>query len=185
MSLNICQTTTMTDVTENKCPFETDKKTRRTGFFTKKKMKVVFSINLLSPWHVNSLPQRFVCWALSLAKYYLHRLTPKSCPSPLQALSVAGLGAGLTEAVVVNPFEVVKVSLQANRDSFKEVDGNKIIIINLHHVGVVHLFFLMSSLMLVMSFSILPLRYSNHPHLLKQGASLRPMDSDGGAWIKG
>lgn len=34
---------------------------------------------------------------------------------------MAGLGAGLTEAVVVNPFEVVKVSLQANRDSFKEV----------------------------------------------------------------
>lgn len=38
-----------------------------------------------------------------------------------QALSAAGLGAGLTEAVVVNPFEVVKVSLQANRDAFKEV----------------------------------------------------------------
>uniref|UniRef100_A0A3Q3KTQ7 Mitochondrial 2-oxodicarboxylate carrier n=1 Tax=Mastacembelus armatus TaxID=205130 RepID=A0A3Q3KTQ7_9TELE len=47
-------------------------------------------------------------------------LCPKSCPSPHQALSAAGLGAGLTEAVVVNPFEVVKVSLQANRDSFKE-----------------------------------------------------------------
>ncbi|XP_056282815.1 mitochondrial 2-oxodicarboxylate carrier isoform X2 [Pseudoliparis swirei] len=42
-------------------------------------------------------------------------LTPLS---PGLALSVAGLGAGLTEAVVVNPFEVVKVSLQANRDSF-------------------------------------------------------------------
>lgn len=40
-------------------------------------------------------------------------------------LSVAGLGAGLTEAVVVNPFEVVKVSLQANRDAFKEVAGRK------------------------------------------------------------
>ncbi|XP_041827510.1 mitochondrial 2-oxodicarboxylate carrier [Melanotaenia boesemani] len=36
------------------------------------------------------------------------------------ALSAAGLGSGLTEALVVNPFEVVKVSLQANRDSFKE-----------------------------------------------------------------
>lgn len=35
------------------------------------------------------------------------------------ALSLAGLGSGLTEALVVNPFEVVKVSLQANRDSFK------------------------------------------------------------------
>uniref|UniRef100_A0A3Q4GY20 Mitochondrial 2-oxodicarboxylate carrier n=1 Tax=Neolamprologus brichardi TaxID=32507 RepID=A0A3Q4GY20_NEOBR len=36
------------------------------------------------------------------------------------ALSAAGLGCGLTEALVINPFEVVKVSLQANRDSFKE-----------------------------------------------------------------
>uniref|UniRef100_A0AAQ4RKT1 Mitochondrial 2-oxodicarboxylate carrier n=1 Tax=Gasterosteus aculeatus aculeatus TaxID=481459 RepID=A0AAQ4RKT1_GASAC len=43
--------------------------------------------------------------------------TPKRA---VKALSVAGLGAGLTEAVVVNPFEVVKVSLQANRDSFAE-----------------------------------------------------------------
>lgn len=40
--------------------------------------------------------------------------------SPGLALTVAGLGSGLTEAVVVNPFEVVKVSLQANRDSFKQ-----------------------------------------------------------------
>ncbi|KAK2826534.1 hypothetical protein Q5P01_020748 [Channa striata] len=47
----------------------------------------------------------------------LLNLTPLS---PGVALSVAGLGSGLTEAVVVNPFEVVKVSLQANRDSFKE-----------------------------------------------------------------
>ncbi|XP_035850448.1 mitochondrial 2-oxodicarboxylate carrier isoform X2 [Sander lucioperca] len=47
----------------------------------------------------------------------LLNLTPLS---PGLALSVAGLGAGLTEAVVVNPFEVVKVSLQANRDSFTE-----------------------------------------------------------------
>lgn len=42
-------------------------------------------------------------------------------PSLPQVLSAAGLGSGLTEAIVVNPFEVVKVSLQANRDSFKEV----------------------------------------------------------------
>lgn len=54
-------------------------------------------------------------------------LRPKLCPSTPQALSVAGLGAGLTEAVVVNPFEVVKVSLQANRDSFKEVKRVKIL----------------------------------------------------------
>ncbi|XP_061467661.1 mitochondrial 2-oxodicarboxylate carrier isoform X1 [Rhineura floridana] len=40
--------------------------------------------------------------------------------SPALTFAVAGLGSGLTEAVVVNPFEVVKVSLQANRDAFTE-----------------------------------------------------------------
>ncbi|KAM6960930.1 mitochondrial 2-oxodicarboxylate carrier [Aplochiton taeniatus] len=48
----------------------------------------------------------------------LLNLTPLSL-TPGLALSVAGLGSGLTEAVVVNPFEVVKVSLQANRASFE------------------------------------------------------------------
>uniref|UniRef100_UPI00398F20F6 mitochondrial 2-oxodicarboxylate carrier isoform X6 n=1 Tax=Pristiophorus japonicus TaxID=55135 RepID=UPI00398F20F6 len=32
--------------------------------------------------------------------------------------TIAGLGSGLTEAIVVNPFEVVKVSLQAQRNTF-------------------------------------------------------------------
>lgn len=32
-----------------------------------------------------------------------------------QSLSLAGLCCGLTEAVVVNPFEVVKIRLQAER----------------------------------------------------------------------
>ena len=68
-----------------------------------------------------------VCSAQALPKYSQHVPHLESCPFPLQALSVAGLGAGLTEAVVVNPFEVVKVSLQANRDAFKEVDGNNIL----------------------------------------------------------
>uniref|UniRef100_A0A8D2L923 Mitochondrial 2-oxodicarboxylate carrier n=1 Tax=Varanus komodoensis TaxID=61221 RepID=A0A8D2L923_VARKO len=40
--------------------------------------------------------------------------------TPALTFAVAGLGSGLTEAVVVNPFEVVKVSLQANRDAFTE-----------------------------------------------------------------
>ncbi|XP_049681916.1 mitochondrial 2-oxodicarboxylate carrier isoform X3 [Accipiter gentilis] len=39
---------------------------------------------------------------------------------PGLAFAVAGLGSGLTEAVVVNPFEVVKVTLQANRNAFTE-----------------------------------------------------------------
>lgn len=41
-------------------------------------------------------------------------------PTPL-TFSLAGLGAGVTEAILVNPFEVVKVSLQANRAHLKEV----------------------------------------------------------------
>jgi solute carrier family 25 (mitochondrial 2-oxodicarboxylate transporter), member 21 len=32
-----------------------------------------------------------------------------------QTFSLAGLGAGVTEAILVNPFEMVKVTLQANR----------------------------------------------------------------------
>ncbi|GFG41025.1 hypothetical protein Cfor_06795 [Coptotermes formosanus] len=43
-----------------------------------------------------------------------------STPTPL-TFSLAGLGAGVTEAILVNPFEVVKVSLQANRAHLKEV----------------------------------------------------------------
>lgn len=34
---------------------------------------------------------------------------------------MAGLGAGITEAILVNPFEVVKVSLQANKAKMEEV----------------------------------------------------------------
>ncbi|XP_041328015.1 mitochondrial 2-oxodicarboxylate carrier isoform X1 [Pyrgilauda ruficollis] len=39
---------------------------------------------------------------------------------PGLAFAVAGLGSGLTEAVVVNPFEVVKVTLQTNQNAFTE-----------------------------------------------------------------
>lgn len=40
--------------------------------------------------------------------------------SPAVTFAIAGLGSGLTEAIVVNPFEVVKVGLQANRNTFSE-----------------------------------------------------------------
>jgi len=40
-------------------------------------------------------------------------------PTPL-TFSLAGLCAGLTEAVLVNPFEVVKVSLQANKSKLQQ-----------------------------------------------------------------
>jgi len=38
-----------------------------------------------------------------------------------QVFALAGLGSGLTEAFVINPFEVIKVKLQAERNQFKEV----------------------------------------------------------------
>ncbi|XP_078089307.1 mitochondrial 2-oxodicarboxylate carrier [Mustelus asterias] len=50
---------------------------------------------------------------------YTKILSYASLPSAV-VFTVAGLGSGLTEAVVVNPFEVVKVSLQAQRNSFSE-----------------------------------------------------------------
>ena len=89
--------------------------------FPKTKLQLSWALAAWTYWQ----PSSSSIVLFSLPKYYLHILRPESCPSSPQALSAAGLGAGLTEAVVVNPFEVVKVSLQANRDSFKEVDRNK------------------------------------------------------------
>ena len=37
-----------------------------------------------------------------------------------QTYSLAGLGSGVTEAIIVNPFEVVKVKMQSNRAHQKE-----------------------------------------------------------------
>lgn len=37
--------------------------------------------------------------------------------SYLQTFSMAGLTAGVLEAILVNPFEVVKVALQANKST--------------------------------------------------------------------
>lgn len=53
-----------------------------------------------------------------------------------QLFSMAGLFAGLTEAVVINPFEVVKVKLQAERSVYSKVGHHLnmiiIIIISIH-----------------------------------------------------
>jgi len=38
-----------------------------------------------------------------------------------QVLTLAGLFAGMTEAFVINPFEAVKVRLQAERQQFSKV----------------------------------------------------------------
>lgn len=40
---------------------------------------------------------------------------------------MAGLGAGITEAILVNPFEVVKVTLQANRARAAEIPSTWLI----------------------------------------------------------
>ncbi|XP_051002396.1 mitochondrial 2-oxodicarboxylate carrier isoform X4 [Acomys russatus] len=40
--------------------------------------------------------------------------------SPELTFAIAGFGSGLTEAIVVNPFEVVKVGLQVNQNTFTE-----------------------------------------------------------------
>ncbi|KAH0518220.1 Mitochondrial 2-oxodicarboxylate carrier [Microtus ochrogaster] len=41
--------------------------------------------------------------------------TPKCA---VKTFAIAGLGTGVTEAIVINPFEVVKVGLQVNRNTF-------------------------------------------------------------------
>lgn len=43
-----------------------------------------------------------------------------SVATPL-IFSLAGAGAGVTEAILVNPFEVVKVTLQSNRSKVKVI----------------------------------------------------------------
>uniref|UniRef100_UPI00398E3F79 mitochondrial 2-oxodicarboxylate carrier isoform X3 n=1 Tax=Pristiophorus japonicus TaxID=55135 RepID=UPI00398E3F79 len=53
--------------------------------------------------------------------FYKGILPPILAETPKRAVkifTIAGLGSGLTEAIVVNPFEVVKVSLQAQRNTF-------------------------------------------------------------------
>ncbi|XP_041616023.1 mitochondrial 2-oxodicarboxylate carrier isoform X3 [Vulpes vulpes] len=55
--------------------------------------------------------------------FYKGVLPPILAETPKRAVktfAIAGLGSGLTEAIVVNPFEVVKVGLQANRNKFTE-----------------------------------------------------------------
>ena len=51
----------------------------------------------------------------------LHLLTIKQSFIILQTFALAGLGSGITEAILVNPFEVVKVTLQSNRALATEV----------------------------------------------------------------
>ncbi|KAG6453723.1 hypothetical protein O3G_MSEX008292, partial [Manduca sexta] len=58
-------------------------------------------------------PKRAVKFA-TFEQYKKLFMFGSSTPTPL-TFSLAGLGAGITEAILVNPFEVVKVTLQSNK----------------------------------------------------------------------
>ncbi|CAH2041709.1 unnamed protein product, partial [Iphiclides podalirius] len=58
-------------------------------------------------------PKRAVKFA-TFEQYKRFFMFGSSTPTPL-TFSLAGLGAGITEAILVNPFEVVKVTLQSNK----------------------------------------------------------------------
>ncbi|CAG9760465.1 unnamed protein product [Ceutorhynchus assimilis] len=58
-------------------------------------------------------------------------------PTPV-TFSLAGLGAGITEAILVNPFEVIKVTLQSNRATGTQVPSTWIVtkdILKKHGIG--------------------------------------------------
>jgi len=56
---------------------------------------------------------------LTFEQYKRFFMFGSETPTPL-TYTLAGLGAGVTEGALVNPFEMVKVTLQANRASSKE-----------------------------------------------------------------
>ncbi|KPI90962.1 Mitochondrial 2-oxodicarboxylate carrier [Papilio xuthus] len=64
-------------------------------------------------------PKRAVKFA-TFEQYKRFFMFGSSTPTPL-TFSLAGLGAGITEAILVNPFEVVKVTLQSNKSLATQV----------------------------------------------------------------
>ncbi|XP_058057204.1 mitochondrial 2-oxodicarboxylate carrier [Anopheles bellator] len=64
-------------------------------------------------------PKRAVKF-LTFEQYKRFFLFGSDKPTPL-TFSLAGLGAGVTEAILVNPFEMVKVTLQANKNKMGQV----------------------------------------------------------------
>ncbi|KAL1379852.1 hypothetical protein pipiens_014609, partial [Culex pipiens pipiens] len=79
------------------------------------KAEGVFSLykGILPPVLVET-PKRAVKF-LTFEQYKRFFLFGSDKPTPL-TFSLAGLGAGVTEAILVNPFEMVKVTLQANKN---------------------------------------------------------------------
>uniref|UniRef100_A0A1Q3FD98 Mitochondrial 2-oxodicarboxylate carrier n=1 Tax=Culex tarsalis TaxID=7177 RepID=A0A1Q3FD98_CULTA len=84
------------------------------------KTEGVFSLykGILPPVLVET-PKRAVKF-LTFEQYKRFFLFGADKPTPL-TFSLAGLGAGVTEAILVNPFEMVKVTLQANKNKVGEV----------------------------------------------------------------
>ncbi|XP_040156532.1 mitochondrial 2-oxodicarboxylate carrier [Anopheles arabiensis] len=80
----------------------------------------VFSLykGILPPVLVET-PKRAVKF-LTFEQYKRFFLFGSDKPTPL-TFSLAGLGAGVTEAILVNPFEMVKVTLQANKNKMGQV----------------------------------------------------------------
>ncbi|KFB53119.1 AGAP002939-PA-like protein [Anopheles sinensis] len=79
------------------------------------KAEGVFSLykGILPPVLVET-PKRAVKF-LTFEQYKRFFMFGADKPTPL-TFSLAGLGAGVTEAILVNPFEMVKVTLQANKN---------------------------------------------------------------------
>ncbi|XP_065205242.1 mitochondrial 2-oxodicarboxylate carrier [Planococcus citri] len=64
-------------------------------------------------------PKRAVKF-LTFEQYKQFFMFGSASPTPL-TFSLAGMGAGITESILVNPFEVVKVTQQSNRSKMSEV----------------------------------------------------------------
>uniref|UniRef100_A0A182PR05 Mitochondrial 2-oxodicarboxylate carrier n=1 Tax=Anopheles epiroticus TaxID=199890 RepID=A0A182PR05_9DIPT len=84
------------------------------------KSEGVFSLykGILPPVLVET-PKRAVKF-LTFEQYKRFFMFGSDKPTPL-TFSLAGLGAGVTEAILVNPFEMVKVTLQANKNKMVQV----------------------------------------------------------------
>ncbi|XP_053669212.1 mitochondrial 2-oxodicarboxylate carrier [Anopheles marshallii] len=84
------------------------------------KTEGVFSLykGILPPVLVET-PKRAVKF-LTFEQYKRFFMFGSDKPTPL-TFSLAGLGAGVTEAILVNPFEMVKVTLQANKNKMGQV----------------------------------------------------------------
>uniref|UniRef100_A0A182VYM4 Mitochondrial 2-oxodicarboxylate carrier n=1 Tax=Anopheles minimus TaxID=112268 RepID=A0A182VYM4_9DIPT len=84
------------------------------------KAEGVFSLykGILPPVLVET-PKRAVKF-LTFEQYKRFFMFGSDKPTPL-TFSLAGLGAGVTEAILVNPFEMVKVTLQANKNKMGQV----------------------------------------------------------------